>query len=219
MDGDPEQVAGAILGDLRYPDGFRRRALNIVLLYADARSKGEDQAPATLARVAESLGELQSYAALRPLEKLYEHEAPRVRKAAVRALRYLHFKRSFGLIGRGLVDSDAGVREAAAEALKSLHFPHAFHPLQRIYREHPDEKVKTVALESIGKIGSIEAGELLLGVLRHESGTLQDVARKALATFDNADVIPILRQHAEVEAHPEVKKALEELLQRARRRG
>lgn len=218
MDGDAEQVAAAILGDLRYPDGFRRRALNVVLTFADARQRKAEREPATLARVAEALGELQSYAALRPLEQLYDHEDARVRRAAVRALRYLHFKRSFGLIARGLADADQAVREAASEALRSLHFPHAFHPLARIYREHPDEKVKAVALESIGKIGSIEAGELLLGVLRHETGTLRDVAKKALATFDNADVIPILRQYAEVESNADVRKALEDLLARARRR-
>ncbi len=218
MDGDAEQVAAAIVGDLRYPDGFRRRALNVVLAYADARHKNTLGDPTTLARVCEALGELQSYAALRPLEKLYEHDEAKVRRAAVRALRYLHFKRSFGLIQKGLVDADQGVRDAASEAIRSLHFPHAFHPLARVYREHPEERVKAVALESIGKIGSIEAGELLLGVLRHETGALRDVARKALATFDNADVIPILRQNAEVESNPEVRKALEDLLQRARRR-
>lgn len=218
MDGDPEQVAAAIVGDLRYPDGFRRRALNVILGLCDARARAEGVEPATLARTAESLGELQSYAALRPLEALYEHEDARVRRAAVRALRYLHFKRSFGLIGRALSDRDDAVREAALEALRSLHFPHAFHPLQKIYREHPTERVKVVALESIGKIGSIEAGELLLEVLRHETGDVQTVARRALSTFDNADVLPILRQHAEVEGHPEVRKVLEELLARARRR-
>jgi hypothetical protein len=218
MDGDAEQVAAAIVGDLRYPDGFRRRALNVVLAFADARHKNTLGDPATLARVSEALGELQSYAALRPLERLFEHDEPKVRRAAVRALRYLHFKRSFGLIQKALADGDQGVRDAAAEAIRSLHFPHAFHPLARIYREHPEERVKATALESIGKIGSIEAGELLLGVLRHETGALREVARRALATFDNADVIPILRQNAEVESNPEVRKALEELLTRARRR-
>jgi tetratricopeptide (TPR) repeat protein len=218
MDGDPEQVAQSIVGDLRFPDGFRRRALNVVLTMADARRTGSAENADTLVRVAEALGELQSYAALRPLEKLYEHADARVRRAAVRALRYLHFKRSFVLIGKALADREPVVREAAVQAMQNLHFPHAFHPLARIFREGTDEKVKTAALETIGRIGSIEAGEMLLGILRHEGGALRQVARKALLQLDNPDVAPIIRQITEVEQNPEVRKVLDELLQRARRR-
>jgi hypothetical protein len=216
-DGDPERVAAAIVGDLRYPDGIRRRAVNLVLEMAAARQQGE-VGPDTLAAVAQSLGELQSYAALSALERLYQHVETRVRRAAVRALRHLYFKRSFGLLGKGLADRETVVREAAVEALRGLHFAHAFHPLTRIFREHPDERVKSVALESIGRIGTIEAAEQLVGVIRQETGALRDVARRALALFDDADVVPILRQHLELEGNPEVRKMIEEVLSRPRRR-
>jgi HEAT repeat protein len=136
----------------------------------------------------------------------------------VRALRHLYFKRSFGLLGRGLTDRDNAVREAAVEALRGLYFPHAFHPLVRIYREHPDERVKAVALESIGRIGSIEAGEMLIAVLRQETGTLRDVARRGLALFDDTEVVPILRQQLDLEPNPDVKKIIEDILARLRRR-
>jgi hypothetical protein len=212
LDGDPDQVAAMIVGDLRYPDSFRRRALNLILHVADARSRGEEIKSSSLARVAELLGDLQSYAALKPLERLYEHPDVIVRRAAVRALRSMHFKRSFGLITRALADADPSVREFAVEALRGLNFPHAFHPLARIYREHPDERVKAVALESLGRIGSIEAGELLVGVVRHEQGALRDVARRALANIDNADVIPIVRQHHDLEANPDVRRLLSDLI-------
>lgn len=215
LGGDPFQVAASIIGDLRYPDGIRRRALVVVLTLADAALRDETTAPATLAHVAELLGELQSYAALCPLERLYEHEDPAVRRAAVRALRFLFFKRSFALIGRALEDVDGGVREAAIEALRGLHFPHAFNPLARIYRESNDARVQAVALESIGKIGTIEAGEMLLMVLRQEEGTLRDVARRALASFDNADVLPIMRQYFQLETNAEARQVLEDLLGRA----
>jgi tetratricopeptide (TPR) repeat protein len=95
LGGDPHHVAASIIGDLRYPDGIRRRALVVVLTLADAALRHEEASPETLATVAELLGELQSYAALRPLERLYEHTEPAVRRAAVRALRFLFFKRSF----------------------------------------------------------------------------------------------------------------------------
>lgn len=214
--GDPLKVAASIIGDLRYPDGIRRRALVVVLTLADAASRNEEARPETLARVAELLGELQSYAALSPLERLYEHEDGRVRRAAVRALRFLFFKRSFILIRRGLADPDPIVRDAAIEALRGLHFPHAFNPLARIYREADDARVQATALESIGKIQSVEAGEFLLMVLRQEEGELREVARRALAGFDNSDVLPIVRQYAQIETNAALREALDDLLRSAR---
>jgi hypothetical protein len=214
--GDPHRVAASIIGDLRYPDGIRRRALVVVLTLADAASRHDEGRPETLAKVAELLGELQSYAALSPLERLYEHDEPRVRRAAVRALRFLFFKRSFVLIRRGLADPEPSVRDAAIDALRGLHFPHAFNPLARIYREADDPRVKATALESIGKIQSVEAGEFLLMVVRQEEGELREVAKRALASFDNTDVLPIVRQYAQIETNAAVREALDELLRTAR---
>jgi len=216
LGGDPHRVAASIIGDLRYPDGIRRRALVVVLNLADAATRGEETEPETLAKVAELLGELQSYAALSPLERLFEHAEVKVRRAGVRALRFLFFKRSFVLIRRGLQDPEPGVRDAAIEALRGLHFPHAFNPLARIYREADDPRVQAVALESIGKIQSIEAGEFLLMVLRQEEGGLRDVAKRAIGSLDNADVVPIMRQYYQIETNREVREALEELLKLAR---
>jgi HEAT repeat protein len=241
-DGDPEKVAIGIIGDLSYPDGIRRRAVNLILTLASARAaasvgieavagdagaragagagtgRAAAAGPETMAQVADLLGNLQCYAALSPLERLYRHDDARVRRAAVRALRHLYFKRSFNLLSRGLHDRDAAVREAALEALRDLHFPHAFHPLLRVFREHQDDRVKEAALVSIGRIGSIDAGELLIGVLRQETGPLREVALHGLAQFDDEDITPILRQHIDLEGNPDVKRALEDLLTRAKRR-
>src|SRR5262245_44157293 len=75
MDGDAFAVAASIVGDLRYPNGIRRRALVVLLTLADAQSRRAETDTDTLVRVAELLGELQSYAALSPLEKLFaSHE-------------------------------------------------------------------------------------------------------------------------------------------------
>ena len=216
-DGDAEKVAISIIGDLHFPDSIRRRAVNLILELAAARTAGSIGAD-TLAAVAQGLGELQSYPALAPLERLYLHSDARVRRAAVRALRHLYFKRSFGLLQRGLVDRDSAVKEAAVEALRGLHFPHAFHPLIRIFREHRDERIKAVALESLARVGTLEAGELLVGVLRQELGPLREVARRALALFDDAEVVPILRQQLELESNPDVRRIIEDILMRLRRR-
>jgi hypothetical protein len=214
MDGDPFAVAASIVGDLRYPNGIRRRALVVLLTLADAQARQAANESETLVHVGELLGELQSYAALSPLEKLYGAADPAIRRAAVRALRFLYFKRSFVIVRKALADADAQVREAALTAIGGLHFPHAFNPLARIYRESNDARVRGAALQSIGKIQTVEAGEFLVMVLRQESGALRDAAHKALQDMDNADVIPILRQHHEIETNPQVRETLGELLRR-----
>lgn len=214
MDGDPFAVASSIVGDLRYPNGIRRRALVVLLTLASAQARQQEGERETLVHVAELLGELQSYAALSPLEKLYASPDPEIRRAAVKALRFLYFKRSFVIVRKALNDPDPQVREAALVAIAGLHFPHAFNPLARIYRESSDPGVRTTALQSIGKIQTVEAGEFLVMVLRQETGALREAATQALSQMDNADVIPILRQHHEIETNPQVRETLGELLRR-----
>ena len=51
-------------------------------------------------------------------------------------------------------------------------------------------------------------------VLRQESGNLRETAHASLGQMDNADVIPILRQHHEIETNPAVRETLGELLRR-----
>ncbi|HSN24818.1 MAG TPA: HEAT repeat domain-containing protein, partial [Kofleriaceae bacterium] len=214
MDGDPFAVAASNVGDLRYPNGIRRRALVVLLIMADAQARNAVGEVETLVEVADKLGELQSYAALSPLEKLFASPEPTVRRAAVRALRFLYFKRSFVIVRKALNDPDAQVREAALVAIGGLHFPHAFNPLARIYRESTDARVRAAALQSIGKIQTVEAGEFLVMVLRQEAGGLREAAYAALQSMDNADVLPILRQHHEIETNPTVRDTLGELLRR-----
>src|SRR3954462_4243162 len=86
MDGDPFAVASPIVGDLRYPNGIRRRALVVLLTLADAQSRKQEGDTETLQHVADLLGQLQSYAALSPLERLFASQDPLIRKDAVRAL-------------------------------------------------------------------------------------------------------------------------------------
>jgi hypothetical protein len=214
MNGDPFAVAASIVGDVRYPNGIRRRALVVLLNLADAQTRNAEGEVETLEDVADKLGELQSYAALSPLEKLFTSSESTVRRAAVKALRFLYFKRSFVIVRKALSDPDAQVREAALVAIGGLHFPHAFNPLARLYRESTDPRVRAAALQSIGKIQTVEAGEFLVMVLRQETGNLREAATAALAQMDIADVIPILRQHHEIETNPQVRETLGELLRR-----
>ncbi len=205
-DGDPSAVCLSVLGDRNYPDVVRRRALQVLV---DATEAGRE--PARLAKVAEGLGELQIYVVLRPLERLYEHPDVQVQRGVMRALRCLFFKRTFGLLQKGLRSTDGGVRQHALEALARLHFNHAFDPLTRIFREHEDAQVRAIALESIGRIPSLEAGDFRIEALRHEGEPLRRVAKRLLIEFENRDLIPILRQQYQMEAGP-ARGDLEEIL-------
>ena len=115
---------------------------------------------------------------------------------------------------KALVDPDPGVQEAALTAIEGLHFPHAFNPLARLYRESTDLRVRESAVRSIGKIQTVEAGEFLVMVLRQEGEALSAVAARALAKLESSDVLPILRQHHEIETNPAVREILGELLKR-----
>jgi len=103
------------------------------------------------------------------------------------------------------------VRGAALEALGRLHFNHAFDPLVHIFREIEEPRVKAIALESIGRIPSLEAGDFLIEVLRYEPEPLRGLAKRLLVEFENRDIVPILRQHYQMEAGPR-RADLEEIL-------
>jgi HEAT repeats len=214
MAGDPAAVAASIFGDLRYPDPNRRRALLILLGTAHAKRTNVYGTQATSCWLAELLGELQSYPALAPLEKLFDSTDIQVRCAAVRALRYLYFKRSFVLVQKALNDENTNVHDSALTAISGLHFPHAFKPLARLYKETGEFRVKRACLDSIGKIASVEAAELLVEVLRSDDTQLRDAAFSALRSVDNSDALPILRQQAEVEQNAEVRERILSLLRR-----
>jgi hypothetical protein len=106
LDGDSAQVCASIVGDVRYADMIRRRALNVLLLLFDAvpLKGGGDADPHLMAQIAQGIGELQAYAPLRPLERLYDHVHAEVRRGVMRALRHLYFKRTFVLLNKGLRD-------------------------------------------------------------------------------------------------------------------
>jgi len=210
-DGDVTGVCLSVMVDRNYPDVVRRRALQVLLDQADVGRSGD---PGVLARVAEGLGDLQVYVVLRPRERLFQADDVRVRRGVMRALRCLFFKRTFGLLGAGLRESDETIRSAALEALGRLHFNHAFDPLVRIYRELEEPRVKAIALESIGRIPSLEAGDFLIEVLRYEGEALRALAKRLLIEFDNRDIIPILRQHYHMESGPR-RADLEEVLRQA----
>jgi tetratricopeptide (TPR) repeat protein len=191
--GDPaETMADVILDPKKWPDFTRRRALlcRLAQLGSHESVPGEQ----TLQQLASLLGRVEIYAALAPLETMYQSPSAAVRTAVMKAVRQLFFKRSFALVMSGLADPDKNVRREALAAVSALHFGHAFDPLSRIFRETSDAEVRRAALTSIGKIPSVQAAELLIDVLRHGDRAERDLARDLLVRADHAEVTPLLQR-------------------------
>lgn len=207
--GDPAETMAEVILDPKWPDFTRRRALlcRLAQLGTGESPPGER----TLTALAGHLGRVEIYAALAPLEAMFESGSAAVRAAVMRAVRQLFFKRSFVLVMRGLADPDKGVRREALHAVSALHFGHAFDPLSRIYRETSDPEVRRAALSSIGKIPSVQAAELLIDVLRHGDRAERDIARDALVRADHPEVTPLLQRACAAETEA-VRAELEKVL-------
>ena len=207
--GDAAETMAEVLADRKWPDFTRRRALLCRLRQLGA---GEPLLSTnTLVGLAHELGRVEIYASLAPLEAMYDHEDGRVREAVLRAVRQLFFKRSFVLVTRGLGDEDDGATKQALAAVAALHFVHAFDPLARIYREFSDATIRRTALESIGKIQSVAAAELLIDVLRHGDKVERDLVRRLLAHADLPEVGNLLRRAAAHEAGA-AREAIDQIL-------
>jgi len=196
--GDAAETMGEVLQDAKWPDFTRRRAL---LCRLHQLGSGETHlTPDTLVGLAGHLGRVEIYAALSPLETLYQHDDARVRAACLKAVRSLFFKRSFVLVMQGLEDEEGNVRREALEAVSALHFGHAFDPLQRIYRQSPNAEVRRAALGSIGKIHSVAAAEMLIDVLRQGDPDERRLVQGHLGRAEQPEVDNLLRRAAAAES-------------------
>ena len=168
--GSAAEACADVLLDKRWPDLIRRKALLARITAFSVEARPEDaSAPVTASRVrlAEQLAQLQLYAVLSPLEKLFERPERAVRIAVLASLQTLFFKRSFITVRAGLRDADSSVVAQATKAVGALYFQHAFDPLSRIVRESSHAPVRASALGALARIDTIEAAEFLLGVLDH----------------------------------------------------
>ena len=211
--GDAVETCGEGLLDKDLPDFVRRKALLARLVPLTSR---EPNHPTTLAQLSEALGQVQLYQVLAPLEGLFDRGPSEVRVACLRAARTLFFKRTFSLVIKGVADGGQGVQHAAMDAIAALHFPHAFDPLSRLHRDSADPAVRYAALGSIGKIGSLEAVEYLLGVLLHGTVEERQQATELLVRHDAAETQQAL-QNAYTQETGEMQQWILAILRRRNR--
>lgn len=209
-----EACADVLLDRRRWPDLIRRKAMLARLTAFAVEGRPEDgSGPATnaRARLATQLADLQLYAVLSPLEKLFERPERGVRVAVLAAMQQLFFKRSFVTVRAGLRDGDPAVVEQASKAVESLYFQHAFDPLSRIVRESPTASVRASALRALARVDTMEAAEFLLGILEHGAPGDRSAAVEALKRSRGARFIELARGTIHTTA-PDVQSVLRDVL-------
>jgi hypothetical protein len=194
--GSAAEACAEVLLDKRWPDLIRRKALLARLTAFAVEARPSDQTPQITSariRLAEQLAQLQLYAVLSPLEKLFERPERAVKIAVLGAMQTLFFKRSFITVRAGLRDPDPAVVDQAAKAVESLYFQHAFDPLARIVRESPQPNVRASAIRALARVDTIEAAEFLLGILDHGTPGDRGAALEGLKRSRGARFIELAR--------------------------
>jgi hypothetical protein len=168
--GSASEACADVLLDKRWPDLIRRKAMLARLTALPVDERPDDASAALLharVRLAEQLAQLQLYAVLSPLEKLFARPEGSVKVAVLQSLQTLFFKRSFVTVRAALRDPHPHVVDQACKAVEALYFQHAVDPLSRILRESSEPAPRASALRALAKIDTLEAAEILLGVLEH----------------------------------------------------
>ena len=183
--------------------------------YEQAGSVGGSKSrapPALYVTLADQLALVELYTILAPLEHLFRRPEREVKASVVRALSRYLYKRTFITLREAFTSEDPAVVEEAARALEELRFPHAFDPLARIYRESKSRLVRVSSLRAIARINTVEAAEMMLGVIEHEGTEERQAAVEALKRSRCAKFVELARGSLQGLAPP-AQKAVREVLQ------
>jgi tetratricopeptide (TPR) repeat protein len=200
--GSPAQACGdVILDSTSWSEVTRRRAmiarLTALVVEAHEREGAPPPDPRLMqgyyVNLAEQLQAVELYTILSPLEAMFRRPEQPVRVAVVRALAHFLYKRTFITLREALADSDPGVVAEAARALEELRFAHAFDPLARIYRESQATAVRVSAVRALAKIDTLEAAEMLLGVIEHDGRDERAAAVGALKSARGVKFVDLAR--------------------------
>jgi hypothetical protein len=201
LDGDPVPVLARLIAEKSDRPIFTRPALRALLMFADPGFSPAN--PKAVAEAAEAVGQAKAYEVLRPLERLFESDAPEVRAAVVRGATKVLIRRTFDLVRKALVDPAPSVVEAALQLLRSTDFVTALPPMTRIFRESGDERVRLAALEGIGISKDPQgAARVLLDAARQEADPVRRAAEQKLeklARVGGEEVATLLRQARDAE--------------------
>ncbi|MES1183837.1 MAG: HEAT repeat domain-containing protein [Myxococcales bacterium] len=152
----------------------------------------DDSVPEVREAVANALGALGDARAVLPLIGKIEDPRPSVRAAVARALGSLRDPRSGSALLLALRDSDRAVVIAVVRALGALAETAAVSPLAALLRERSEPEARRALLQSLGRIGSVEAGQALVKELgSDEPGHEREAVLGALVLAPGAFTAPL----------------------------
>jgi HEAT repeat protein len=142
----------------------------------------DDSVPEVREAVAAALGALGDPRAVLPLIGKIEDPRPTVRTAVARALGALRDARSASALLLALRDSDRGVVIAVVHALGTLGEGAAVAPFATLLVTNSEPEARRAVLLALGRIGSVEAGQVLVRELgANEPGREREPVLAALA--------------------------------------
>lgn len=215
--GSASQACGDIVLDpSQWSEVTRRRAmlarLSALSVEAPPQPGHRGAGPEAYAKLADQLAQVELYTILSPLEHMFRRPEAVVRASVVRALSRFLYKRTFITLREALVDGDPTIVQEGAKALEELRFPHAFDPLARIYRESQNRDVRRSALRALSKIDTLEAAEMLLGVIQHDGAEEREAALDALKRARGLRFVDLAREQMKQLAGP-ARAAVKDVLQ------
>ncbi len=212
---DIPDAIGRLIGDHKSVwEVQRRRALLIALDWDDHVAAGGDgqRVPPT---IIDRLADLQHPAAVRPLLALFDAGDENTRVLVVEKSAPLRQREVFALLDRGLAASGK-VHEAAVLVLRRMSFPAALDSLVRIFNSHDEPDVRDAVLRSIAAIGTDEACEIMLDVMRANPGGLSQKARALLDQNAQERMLSALERNRRQEPDPQVRLFIGKLVDRIR---
>ena len=212
---DIPDAIGRLIGDHKNVwEVQRRKALLISLAYDDHLSAGGDPERVPPALV-ERLGELQHPAAVRPLLAMYDQGDEATKVLVVEKSAQLKQKEVFAIIDRALLTTGR-VREAGVAALRRMTFQPGLDSLVRVFNSHEVLDVRDAALKSVAAVGTDEACEFLLDVLRSNTGNLAAKAKGLLEQHAQERMLSALERNKRQEPDQNLRLFIGRLVDRIR---
>lgn len=213
---DIRDAIGTLVGDHKNVwEVQRRKALLIALDYEDHLDAGGDPKQVSV-HIIERLGELGHPAAVRPLSALYDVGDEATRIVVVQRCGALKKKEVFPLVERAVNAPSENLRAAGLAALRRLTFPQAMDALAGMFSNHESAEVREVCLQSIATIGTDEACELLLDVMRGNTHSLGPRAQGLLERYAQERMLSALERNRRQEPDPNVRVFIGMLIEQVR---
>lgn len=212
---DIPDAIGRLVGDHKQVwEVQRRKALLIALAWDDHVAGGGDPQHVPPGLI-EKIGELGHKAAVRPLVALWDQGDDATKALVVDRGSALKQKEAFALVDKALA-AGGRVRDAGVTALRRMTFAQALDSLVRIFNSHDAGDVREACLRSVAAIGTDEACEFLLDVLRSNAGGLAAKTKNLLEANAQERMLSALERNRRQEPDPALRLFISRLVEKIR---